>query len=208
MEALQNILPDDGESKTVASRMPESFLDKLDEEFDLAGGEWQEDEAFIGAIGRTMYDLPTSKDNTVTVLLSAENIGKLPSQSLVRIKSRSKDRGGDGRQYIGAVVQGPFAEPDGLRADAPLVVTTAVRGAQFMPRYHGRVQVEIIGEELGSTVLPPRFRPLPNSPVFALDQEETAKQLRIEGEVTVGHRTVKPHCRITFLYRSRVVMRW
>lgn len=185
METLQNNLQD-GEGTVAASRMPGSFLDKLDEEIDLAGGEWDEDEAFIGSIGRTMYDLPTSKDNTVTVLLSAENIGKLPSQSLVRIKSRSKDRGGDGRQYIGAVVQGPFAEPDGLRADAPLVVTTTVRGAHFMPRYHGRVQVEIIGEELRNTVLPPRFRPLPNSPVFALDQEETAKQLRIEGEVTVG----------------------
>ncbi len=118
--------------------------------------------------------------------LAGENIGKLPSQSLVRIKSRSKDRGGDGRQYIGAVVQGPFAEPDGLRADAPLVVTTTVRGAHFMPRYHGRVQVEIIGEELGSTILPPRFRPLPNSPVFALDQEETATQLRTSGDVTLG----------------------
>lgn len=186
METRQNVLQDGDESKVVASRMPESFLDKLDEEFDLAGGEWQEDEAFIGSIGRTMYDLPTSKDNTVTVLLSADNLDKLPSQSLVRIKSRSKDRGGDGRQYIGAVAQGPFAEPDGLRADAPLVVTTTVRGAQFMPRYHGRVQIEIIGEELGSTILPPRFRPLPNSPVFALDQEETAAQLRTSGDVTLG----------------------
>ncbi len=186
METRQNVLQDGGESKAVASRMPESFLDQLDEEVDLAGGEWQEDEAFIGAIGRTMYDLPTSKDNTVTILLPAENLDKLPSQSLVRIKSRSQDRGGDGRQYIGAVVQGPFAEPDGLRADAPLVVTTTVRGAQFMPRYHGRVQIEIIGEELGSTLLPPRFRPLPNSPVFALDQEETASQLRTSGDVTLG----------------------
>jgi len=185
METLQNILQD-GESTVAASRMPGSFLDKLDEEIDLAGGEWDEDEAFIGSIGRTMYDLPTSKDNTVTVLLSAENIGKLPSQSLVRIKSRSKDRGGDGRQYIGAVVQGPFAEPDGLRADAPLVVTTTVRGAHFMPRYHGRVQVEIIGEEFGKTVVPPQFRPLPNSPVFALDQQETANQLRTSGDVTLG----------------------
>lgn len=185
METHQNVLQD-GESNVAASRMPGSFVDKLDEEFDLAGAEWQEDEAFIGSIGRTMYDLPTSKDNTVTVLLSSENLDKLPSQSLVRIKSRSKDRGGDGRQYIGAVVQGPFAEPDGLRADAPLVVTTTVRGTHFMPRYHGRVQVEIIGEELGSTVLPPRFRPLPNSPVFALDQEETAAQLRTSGDVTLG----------------------
>jgi DNA helicase HerA-like ATPase len=186
METRQDVLQDGVESKAVASRMPEDFSDRLEEEFDLAGDEWREDEAFIGAIGRTMYDLPTSKDNTVTVLLSAENLDKLPSQSLVRIKSRSKERGGDGRQYIGAVAQGPFAEPDGLRADAPLVVTTTVRGAQFMPRYHGRAQIEIIGEELGNAVVPPRFRPLPNSPVFALDQEETAAQLRTSGDITLG----------------------
>src|SRR5262245_9631393 len=186
METRQDVLQDGVEATAVASRMPEGFSDRLEEEFDLAGDKWQEDEAFIGAIGRTMYDLPTSKDNTVTVLLPAENLDKLPSQSLVRIKSRSKERGGDGRQYIGVVAQGPFAEPDGLRADAPLVVTTTVRGAQFMPRYHGRAQVELIGEELGNAVVPPRFRPLPNSPVFALDQVETAAQLRTSGDVTLG----------------------
>src|SRR5438105_6165229 len=154
-------------------RMTDDFADLLAEEIDLAGGEFQEDEAFIGAVGRTMYDTPTSKDNTVTVLLPAEHIGSAASQSLVRIKSRPLDKGGDGRQYLGAVVQGPFAEPDGLRADAPLVVTTTVRGATFMPRYHGRVQVEILGEEIDGSSVPPRFRPLPNSPVFAISDQET-----------------------------------
>ncbi len=162
------------------------FMNMLEEEIDLAGGEWQEDEESRGSMGFTMYDTPTSKDNTVTVLLPADQIGKAASQSLVRIKSKSKKRGGDGRQYLGAVVQGPFAEPDGLRADAPLVVTTTVRGARFMPRYHGRAQVEIIGEEVNGTILPPRFRPLPNSPVFVLDQEETSERLKLEGDVTLG----------------------
>ena len=120
-----------------------------------------------------MYDSPSSKDNTVTVLLPKGQIGRLPSQSLVRIGSRSIEKGGDGRQYLGMVVEGPFAEPDGLRADAPLVVTSTVRGAIFMPRYHGRVQVAIMGEELDGTLEPPRYRPLPNSPVFVVGQEET-----------------------------------
>ncbi|HYP25169.1 MAG TPA: ATP-binding protein [Blastocatellia bacterium] len=164
----------------------DSFIDLLEEEIDLAGGEWQEDEESRGSVGFTMYDTPASKDNTVTVLLPADQIGKAASQSLVRIKSKSEERGGDGRQYLGAVVQGPFAEPDGLRADAPLVVTTTVRGARFMPRYHGRVQVEILGEEVEGTLVPPRFRPLPNSPVFALDQEETKERLKLGGDVTLG----------------------
>lgn len=180
-----NNLPDQDESN-VSQPMPDDFRDLLDEEFDVAGGEWQEDEESRGSVGFTMYDTPASKDNTVTVLLPADQIGKTASQSLVRIKSKAKERGGDGRQYLGAVVQGPFAEPDGLRADAPLVVTTTVRGARFMPRYHGRIQVEILGEEIDGKLVPPRFRPLPNSPVFVLDQAETTERLKLNGDVTLG----------------------
>jgi len=176
----------DREGTDIVREMPETFRMDLEEEISMAGGEWQESEAFVGAVGRTMFDALTSKDNTITVLLPPGQIGKVPSQSLVRIKSRPKEDGGDGRQYLGVVVEGPFAEPDGLRADAPIVVTTTVRGATFMPRFHGRVQVEILGEEIDSTLEPPRFRPLPNSPVFALDQVETEGKLKLIGDVRIG----------------------
>ena len=106
--------------------MPIDLSELLNQEIDAAGGEQLEQEEYIGSIGRTMFDTPTSKDNTVTVLLPSDDIRKVPSQSLVRIKSRPLENGGDGRQYLGAVVQGPFAEPDGLRADAPIVVTTCL----------------------------------------------------------------------------------
>ncbi len=181
-----NQLQHNGTVNDAVPTMPSDFADLLDEEINLAGGEFQEDEAFQGAVGRTMYDTPASKDNTVTILLPAEEIRRVPSQSLVRIKSRPLDKGGDDRQYIAAVVEGPFAEPDGLRADAPLVVTTTVRGATFTPRYHGRVQVEILGEEIDNKLVPPRFRPLPNSPVFVIDGTETAERLRLLGDVTIG----------------------
>jgi len=166
--------------------MSDKFAESLSEEIDMAGGEFEEGAEFEGAIGRTMYDTPTSKDNTVTVLLPSDNIANVPAQSLVRVKSRPVEKGGDDRQYLGAVVEGPFAEPDGLRADAPIVITTTVRGATFMPRYHGRVQIEIIGEEVDGALLPPRFRPLPNSPVFVLNKEETEVKLKLGGEVSLG----------------------
>lgn len=176
----------EGDAGEILQPLPADFVTHLEEEIDLAGGEWQEFEVFKGAIGRTMFDTPASRDNTVTVLLPPDQIGRLPSQSLIRIKSRPPEQGGDGRQYLGAVVQGPFAEPDGLRADAPIVVTTTVRGATFIPRYHGRVQVEILGEEINNTLVPPRFRPLPNSPVFPLSREETLEKLKLAGDVTLG----------------------
>lgn len=151
------------------------------EDFDSLDS-WEEPEEFKGSVGRTMFDASASKDNTVTVLLPADNVQQVPAQSLLRIRSHP-----DGRSYLGIVVAGPFAEPDGLRADAPAVITTTVRGGIFMPRYHGRVQVELLGEELADGVLgPPRFRPLPNSPAFALSSKETADVLKVAGTLRLG----------------------
>lgn len=138
-----------------------------------------------GAVGFTHFDTPSSEDNSVIVLLAKENMDRLPSQALVRVKSL-KDDGAVDRTYLGVVVAGPFAEPDGLRADSPIVVATTVQGRIFLPRYHGRVHLQILGEESGGQLVPPRWRPRPNSPVFPLDLEETERVLKVGGEARVG----------------------
>ncbi len=161
--------------------LPQEVFEQLDHDIHKAGGEWSEPPEYIGAVGRTMFDVPTSEDNTVTVLLPKEELHQAPSQALVRIRSVF-----DNRRYLGIVVKGPFAEPDGLRGDAPIMITTAVRGGIFIPRYHGRVQVELLGEELDGVLIPPRLRPLPNSPVFVLDLDETAHTLRLQGDIPLG----------------------
>lgn len=163
--------------------LPTNFLD---DELAQAGDPVKIDDLPEDAIGFTMFDTLQSKDNTVTILLPPERIGLAPSQSLVRIKSKTEEKGGDGRQYLGAVIEGPFAEPNGLRATSNIIVTTTVKGAMFMPSYHGRVQVQILGEEDDGVLVPPRFRPLPNSPVFALSQEETTEKLNLMGDVPLG----------------------
>src|SRR5579883_1603461 len=163
--------------------LPQDVLEQIDLDIAQAGGEWEEPAEYQGAIGRTMFDLPNSEDNTVTVLLPRDTIHHAPSQSLVRIHSKD---GSHTRKYLGIVVKGPFAEPDGLRGDAPIMITTAVRGGIFMPRYHGRVQVELLGEEVGGVLIPPRLRPLPNSPAFVLSPEETKHVLRLEGDIPLG----------------------
>lgn len=150
------------------------------------GGPYEPSVEYAGSVGRTMFDLPSSEDNTVTVLLPHKDLGALPSQALLRITSVP-----DGRSYVGVVVGGPFAEPDGLRGDAAVIVTTTVNGATFVPNFHGRVQVELMGEELArdgaaATLAPPRFRPLPNSPVFPLTAEETSAVLRCGGDMRLG----------------------
>ncbi|GIV59241.1 MAG: hypothetical protein KatS3mg043_0330 [Rhodothermaceae bacterium] len=166
-------------------------MSKFTEEIKRNGGEWEEPEEYRGSVGKTMFDLPNSKDNLLTVLIPRKHIGKVSSQSLVEIRSR-KD--GDGRVYRGIVVEGPFYEPDGLRADSTLLVVTTAHGQTFVPKYHARVVVEVLHELVNDRSFPPLYRPLPNSPVFALDNTTTAEVLNISGEdkdvvlgVVVGH---------------------
>ncbi|MGK7933185.1 MAG: ATP-binding protein [Microcystaceae cyanobacterium] len=190
--------------------VPQEALESIDLEAKMAGGEWQLSPEHEGCVGWTMYDMPNSEDNIITVLLPKEKIQDTPRQALVRIKSLK-----DERNYLGAIVKGPFAEPDGIKADAPVVITATVKGGLFLPQYHGRINVEIIGEELQDAekkaqdkkeelqdkkentqdkneksfikkVIPPRRRPLPNSPVFILDKPEAEQVLKIGGEIRLG----------------------
>lgn len=158
--------------------------ERLAADIQAAGGVIPLDPELEGAIGTTMFDLPGSEDNTVTVVLPQQIAQRAPSQSLVRIKSR---KGGDGRMYLGIITAGPFAEPDSLRGDSHMLVTVATRGGTYQPPYHGRVQVTILGEELkNGAISPPRLRPLPNSPVFALNDEESAAVLKTVGDIRLG----------------------
>src|SRR5712692_8473304 len=88
-----------------AERTPgvQSIQERLAAEIAAAGGEIPPDPELVGSIGTTMFDLPGSQDNTVTVVLPKESAQLAASQALVRIQSRKK---GDGRIYIGMVTAG------------------------------------------------------------------------------------------------------
>lgn len=161
------------------------ILSNLTATAEEVGGIYQALPGIAGAVAFTHFDSAASEDNAVTILLTKENMDRLPSQTLVRIRSFKED-GASERTYVGTVVAGPFAEPDGLRADSPLVVATTVQGRIFLPRYHGRAYVEILGEESEGQIIPPRYRPRPNSPVFPLDAAETARVLKVGGDARLG----------------------
>jgi len=177
----ENRVATDGHGDDIFTAPPADVFHSIDADAEQAGGEWKEPAAYEGSVGRTMFDTPSSEDNSITVLLPRESMELVPAQSLVRIKSVQ-----DGRDYLGVVIKGPFAEPDGIRGDAPIVVTTTVKGGIFMPKFHGRVQVELLGEEDNGVLVPPRFRPLPNSPVFVLNSEETEAVLKVQGDIPLG----------------------
>jgi hypothetical protein len=98
------------EHETVVD-VPQEVMQTLVRQIAEAGGPLEEPEEYKGSIARTMFDMASSNDGPVTVLFPRERLEELPRQSLVRIKSTDK------RSYLGVVVSGPFAEPDGLRAD-------------------------------------------------------------------------------------------
>lgn len=165
----------------------ERALDQLDEVAEEMGGPYQAPPGTEGAVGFTHFDAPGSEDNTVVVLLAKQNMEKLPLQAIVEIRSLADDKEGlPARDYLGIVTSGPFAEPDGLRADSSIVVATTVQGKIFLPRYHGRAFVEILGEKVNGQLVPPRLRPRPNSPVFPLSIEETKKVLQVSGDARLG----------------------
>src|SRR5207247_164937 len=84
--------------------------------------------------------------------------------------------------------------------------TTTVRGI-FLPRFHGRVHVEIIHEVLNDgTKVPPRFRPLPNSPVYALSEEDTADTLQLSGDIPLGIAIGHSSLRVQFPSQSKAVL--
>ncbi len=159
--------------------MSSDLQERLEADITAAGGELV---VSAGTLGVTMFDLPGSEDQTVTVLLSSDHLQKMPSQALVRIRSRP-----DGRNYLGMVTAGPFAEPDSLKADSAMLKTLLARGGNYLPPHHGWVRVSLLGEELADgTLCPPRLRPLPHSQVTPLSDEDSAKVLKATGDIRLG----------------------
>src|SRR5690348_6162018 len=165
--------------------LPEGSRSSIEGIAKEVGGVYQPPESAAGAAGFTHFDGPASEDNHVVVLMPKADMARLPSQTLVRIKSVADDRSVE-RTFLGVVAAGPFAEPDGIRSESPLVVMTTLQGQVFLPNYHGRVHVNLLGEEVDGQLVPPRYRPKPNSSVHPLSAEETARALNLVGNLRLG----------------------
>jgi hypothetical protein len=174
----------DGRPNEVLRDLPEADLDAFTElrfQADEAAGEL--DPELENAVGFTHFDTASSQDNLITVLMTRDDLHKLPSQTLVRVKSLE-----DKRSYLGVVVRGPFSEPDAVAANSTIAVGVVVQGKKlsYTFDYHGRAEIEILGEESDSKLIPPGHRPRPKSPVFLLDDEESEHVLGMNGELSLG----------------------
>ncbi|QDE84191.1 MULTISPECIES: ATP-binding protein [Myxococcus] len=170
----------DGE---VVRPTPTKTLNELDELRNQAHTGPQVDPELAAAVGFTHFDVTSSQDNLITVLLTREDLHLLASQTLVRVRSRE-----DNRAYLGVVVRGPFAEPNAVPANSTMAIGVVTHGKKlaYTFDYHGRAEIEIVGEEVEGTLKPPRFRPRPQSPVFLLDEAESARVLGVGGDMCLG----------------------
>jgi uncharacterized protein len=169
------------QSEDAVREAPVSAAQKLAEDAANNGGSFAEDPDYQGSFGRTLFDDRASEDGTVTVVFPPERIGDIPSQSLIRILSKP-----DRHEYIASVTAGPFCEPDGLPAQAPQLIVTAVRGHQTLPRHHGRLQATIIGEKTAKGIIPARLRPRPYSAVHLVPSTDVATILNLQGGARLG----------------------
>jgi Helicase HerA, central domain len=173
-----------------------------------AGGEKKPPKEYDGSFGRTLFDTPGSTDGNVTVVTPPNNIHSVTSQALLRIESFP-----DGRRYVGTVSAGPFYDPDGIGAESTPMVIAQVSGAFVMPGHHGRLQIQLLGEEVKGRIGPANRRPMPNSPVFLVDDNEMAQILGLEGDFAIGrvmgHESVEvlvPVHKKSVLYRHTGVL--
>jgi hypothetical protein len=160
---------------------PERTSANLAQDAKDGGGAFVEPPEYRGSIGRTTFDGGNSQDGDVAVVLPPDNVDDVPAQSLVRILSMP-----DRREYIATVTAGPFNEPDGLQANAPALIASAVHGALTMPRHHGRIEARILGQRFESNLMPARRRPKPNSPVHLVTDREMSTILNLEGDMRLG----------------------
>lgn len=176
--------PSKDNTDDVTRETPANVLGELDEVVargheELAGL----DPELADAVGFTHFDTTSSQDNVVTVLMSRDDMHQLASQTLVRIKSRD-----DKRAYLGVVIKGPFSEPDAVPSQSTMAIGVVVQGkkVQYTFDYHGRVDIEILGEESEGAIVPPRYRPRPKSPVYLLGEDESVNVLGVRGDLRLG----------------------
>jgi len=158
--------------------IPTSVTDDLRNSPSANGQAWDlEDD---DADGRTLFDTPQSEDGSLLVVFRQDRFDAWKTQSLAHIDST------DGKTYRAQVIRGPFAQPNGLPANSPLLRVTQVENTMFTPPYHGWVIMALLGEVDGDNLIVPLHRPRPNSKVRLLSVDKTREALNCEGDIRLG----------------------
>jgi DNA helicase HerA-like ATPase len=145
----------------------------------------ENEQQYNDAIAFVHFDAPSTKSNMVEALVHYDDLGQIERGKYVRIFCKR-----DGKEYTGRILEGPFFDPDALKRDStPVQFIIMNQGGKkpFIPEYHGRIVVEILGEERGGILLGAVRRPHPGSPIIPFQQAMMEKLLHLEGKICLGY---------------------
>ena len=146
----------------------------------------QRQQILKGSIAFVHFDAPSTKSNMVEALVHRDKLTDIERGRYVRIQCN-----GDGKEYTGRIVEGPFFDPDALKRDSTpvefIVMNQSIGKILLLPEYHGRIVIEILGEEHNGTLLGAVRRPHPGSPVKLYDTAMMQNMLNLRGNICLGH---------------------
>lgn len=146
----------------------------------------QRQQLLSGAIAFVHFDAPSTKSNMIEALVHRDKLTDIDRGRYVRIVCI-----GDNKEYTGRIIEGPFFDPDALKRDSTpvefIVMNQSVGKVPLLPDYHGRIIVEILGEERHGTLLGAVRRPHPGSPIKPYDTAMMQNMLNLQGQICLGY---------------------
>lgn len=137
-------------------------------------------------IGFIHFDRPNIKSNRVEGLVLKENASKLLRNKFIKILNAGEDN----KEYIGRILEGPFFQPEEVSRESALVQVSILRGQEFPipPNFYASITIEIIGEVAGNNIRSTSSRPVPQSKILELNEEDLTSILGLsEGNLLVGN---------------------
>ncbi len=137
------------------------------------------------AIAFVHFDVTSAKNNIVEALVHQGDLSTIDRGLYVLIVSDE-----DQRQYGGKIAEGPFFDPDILKRDSTpvqFIILNQGQGKRLsLPEYHGRVHIELLGEEVKGLLYPTTRRPRPASAVFPYQSSMMTDMLHLAGNILLG----------------------
>jgi len=137
------------------------------------------------AIAFVHFDVTSPKNNIVEALVHQGDLIKIDRGLYVLIVSDE-----DQRRYSGRIVEGPFFDPDILKRDSTpvqFIILNQGQGKRLsLPEYHGRIHIELLGEEVNGLLYPTTRRPRPASAVFSYQSSMMSDMLHLGGNILLG----------------------
>lgn len=152
-------------------------------------------------IGFVHFDKPNIKSNRVEGLVIKEKSSWLLRNKFIKIINSFKEDGGNPKEFIGRILEGPFFIPEEVSRESALAQVSILRGDEFPipPNFYAIIVIEIIGELFGSTIYSTSSRPSPQSKIVELGEEELNSILGLrEGNFLIGNLEGYPNVHIKF----------